>query len=700
MKNIPLVAFAFLLLLLASCKQGKEESNVTSPAIVAEPSLEELASGGEFNPELMWRLGRISEVVVSPDGKSLLFGISRYTLSTNKGNRDLYTMPAAGGEPLRITTNEGSELNARWKPDGSGVAYLALTEGSYQLWESAADGSSARQVTTIEGGISGFEYSPDMNHLLFIKDVKMDATPQEIYPDLPESNVIIANDLMYRHWDNWHDYAYSHIFYAQYAANGKISTGTDIMEGERFDAPMLPWGGMEQLCWSPDGSKIAYTCKKLNGKEYALNTNSEIYLFDLASNRTINLSEQGFDGYDWDPVFSPDGTKLVWRSMEEPGFEADRERIIMYDMAASTAVELTQGFDQSSTNYLWSPDGSSLYFISGIQATYQIYTMDIASRQIRQITQGDHDYQSIGWAGDRIIGTKMSLSMPTEIFSIDIATGKEQQLSRVNDDVFGLITLGKVEKRWITTTDKKEMLTWVVYPPSFDPTKKYPTLLYCQGGPQSAVSQFWSYRWNLQMMAANGYIVVAPNRRGLPTFGQEWNDQISGDYGGQNMKDYLSAIDALAKEPFVDAEHLGAVGASYGGFSVFWLAGNHQKRFKAFISHCGMFNLESQYAGTEEYFFVNKDLGGPYWNNPRPVSFNYSPHRFVDKWDTPILIITGANDFRIPYTESLQAFNAAQLKGVPSRLLFFPEESHFVLKPQNAVLWQREFFKWLDEWLK
>jgi dipeptidyl aminopeptidase/acylaminoacyl peptidase len=699
MKTFRYSILFLMLLAIVACKQSKE-SPAESVQTLEEPSLEQLASGGKFSPELMWRLGRISEVQVSPDGKTLLFGITRYNLAENKGNRDLYTLPSEGGEPVKITNLAGSELNARWKPDGSGIGYLSAESGSYQLWECKADGSEARQVSDIEGGISGFEYSPDLKHLLFTADVKLDQSPQDMYADLPLSGAFIADDLMYRHWDHWHDYAYSHVFFAEYPATGKITKGKDIMEGERFDTPMLPWGGMEQVAWSPDGKWIAYTCKKLSGKEYTLSTNSEIYLYELSNGQTRNLSEQGYDGYDWDPVFSPDGSRMVWRSMEEPGFEADKERIILYDMASGNSEDLTAGFDQGCTNYQWSPDGNTLYFISGIHATYQVYSLDLNSREFKQISQGDHDYQSISLSGDRIIGTKMSLSMPTEIFAIDLATGTETQLSKVNEDVFSLISLGEVEKRWIKTSDNKDMLTWVVYPPDFDSTKSYPTLLYCQGGPQSAVSQFWSYRWNLQMMAAHGYIVVAPNRRGLPTFGQEWNDQISGDYGGQNMKDYLSAIDALAAEPYVDEARLGAVGASYGGFSVFWLAGNHNKRFKAFISHCGMFNLESQYAATEEYFFVNKDLGGAYWNNPKPVSFNYSPHRFVGNWDTPIMIITGANDFRIPYTESLQAFNAAQLQGIPSRLLFFPEESHFVLKPQNSVLWQREFFRWLDEWLK
>jgi len=443
---------------------------------------------------------------------------------------------------------------------------------------------------------------------------------------------------------------------------------------------------------------MAYTCKKQSGKEYALETNSDIYLYNTITGTTANLSET-LPGYDHDPVFSPDGTKIVWKSMATPGYEADKETIIMYNFETSELSDLTKNADQNFAHFVFNADGSKMFFISGIQATYQIYYMNMTTKSIIQVTKGDHNYTSVAVAGDEIIGTKMTMSLPTEIFKISLK-GKEKQLTNTNTRILEKIELGKVEKRWIKTTDGKEMLTWVILPPNFDKNIEYPALLYCQGGPQSAVSQFWSYRWNFQMMAANDYIIVAPNRRGLPTFGQEWNDQIAGDYGGQNMKDYLSAIDALALEPYVDRNRLGAVGASYGGYSVLWLAGNHNKRFKAFISHCGMFNLESQYAATEEFFFVNHDLEGPYWETPKPKSYEFSPHNFVANWDTPIMLITGQNDFRIPYTESLQAFNAAQLMGVPSRLLFFPDETHFVLKPQNAVLWQREFFSWLDKYLK
>jgi len=408
-------------------------------------------------------------------------------------------------------------------------------------------------------------------------------------------------------------------------------------------------------------------------------------------------------GYDMDPVFSTDSKKIVWSSMKTPAFESDKKRIMLYDLTTKQSTDLSANFDQSSSNFRWSNSNINLlYFISGINATYQVYSIDITTKKIEQLTNGWHDYTDIATNGNNIIGTKMTMSLPTEIFKIEnTKTGlKETQITFTNKTILDKLALAKVESRWVTTTDNKKMLVWVILPPNFDKTKKYPALLYCQGGPQSAVSQFFSYRWNFQIMAANGYVIVAPNRRGLPTFGQEWNDEISQDYGGQNMNDYLTAIDTVSIEPFIDKNRMGAIGASYGGFSVYWLAGHHNKRFKAFIAHCGMFNFESWYGSTEEMWFANHDLGGAYWKKPTPKSYDFSPHKFVGNWDTPIMVIEGGNDFRIPYTEGMQAFNAAQLQGIPSRFLYFPEESHFVLKPQNSVLWQRVFFEWLDKYLK
>lgn len=503
---------------------------------------------------------------------------------------------------------------------------------------------------------------------------------------------------MYRHWNSWHDYTYSHIFIAE-IKDKKLSGDIDIMEGEPWDAPLSPYFDQAEISWSKDGQKLAYTCKKMVGKDFAVSTNSDIYLYTLDGEKTENLTKN-MPGYDMYPVFSNDGNKLAWQSMATPGFEADQKRLFIIDLETGEKTYLTKNYDGDAEHLVWGEKDENIYFLMGIKATYQLAKINVQTAEITQITKGDHDYTNFQLGDGFISGEKMSMSMATELFRIEEGSGNESQISYVNKDIYDNIKMARVEERWVKTTDNKQMKVWVIYPPDFDPAKKYPTLLYCQGGPQSAVSQFFSYRWNFQIMAANDYIIVAPNRRGLPTFGKEWNDQISGDYGGQNMKDYLSAIDALAKEDFVDETRLGSIGASYGGYSVFYLAGHHEGRFKAFISHCGVYNFESMYAETEETWFPNYDYGGAYWKNPKPVSYKYSPHLYVGKWDTPILIITGENDLRIPYTESLQAFNAAQLRGIPSKLLYFPEESHWVLKPQNSILWQREFFSWLDKYLK
>ena len=651
-----------------------------------------------YTPELLWKLGRVSEAVVSPDGKQIVFGITYYDVNENKGNRDLYIMPVAGGEYKRITTTDYSEYNAIWRPDGQKIGFLAPINGEMQIWEMNPDGSGKQQISRIEGGVDGFQYAPTQNRILFTKTIKMDKDVQDIHPDMPKANALITEELMYRHWNAWTDYSYSHVFVADYPAMTNV---IDIMEGELASSPIPNHGGMEEICFSPNGKFIAYTSKKMTKKEFAQSTNSDIYLYDITNKTTKNMSTYMGKGYDVNPVFSPDGAYLMCESMEEDGFESDKKRIIRYDLALERIRNYSFNFDESAESFVFSKDGKILYFLSGTKATYQIFALDMEKHEIRQITQGRHDYRSFTLANDNtLIGIRESMESPADIYSIDIKTGIQKQLTTINKDVLKDIAPISVEERWVTTTDGKQMLVWVVLPPHFDKNKQYPAVLFCQGGPQSAVSQFFSYRWNWQMMASRGYVVVAPNRRGLPSFGKEWNDQISLDYGGQNMKDYLSAIDSISKEPFVDENRLGAVGASYGGFSVYWLAGNHNKRFKAFIAHCGMFNLESWYGTTEELFFANHDIGGAYWNKPKPASYDFSPHKFVGNWDTPILVIHGGNDFRIPYTEGMQAYNAAQIQGIPSRFLYFPEETHFVLKPQNSIVWHREFLNWLDRWLK
>ncbi len=490
-------------------------------------------------------------------------------------------------------------------------------------------------------------------------------------------------------------------FFADYDGNS-LSNVVDIMKDEKWDSPLKPFGGIEQANWSPDSKNIVYTSRKKRGKEYAFSTNSDIYIYNIENKQTTNLTK-GMMGYDVAAVYSPDGSKLAWESMERDGYEADKNRLFVYDFATKSKKDYSVDFDQNASGLTWSADGKLIYFTSDHHACFQIYQLELASGEIKPITKGVHNYYSVAELGDKLVGLKCSMSMPNEIFAIDKNSGRETQLSFENKYILDQLKMGKVEKRWIKTTDNKEMLTWIIYPPNFDSNKKYPTLLYCQGGPQSSVSQFFSYRWNFQMMAANDYIIVAPNRRGLPSFGQEWNEQICGDYGGQNMQDYFSAIDELAKEPSVDENKLGAVGASYGGFSIFWIAGHHNKRFKAFIAHDGIFNFESMYLETEELWFVNWDLGGPYWDKSNKIaqrSYANSPHKFVDKWDTPIMVVHGEKDYRILAAQGMAAFNAAVIRGVPAKLLYFPEENHWVLQAQNGILWQREFFSWLDKWLK
>ncbi len=693
MKIKILLPSLILSMFIFSCTQTPETLTTVSGDFSNNLTPEEI-SNAKLSPEILWKFGRVADHQLSPDGKSILYNVTRYDASSNKRQTLILKVSTEGGEP--VVMGEGG--NMRWKPESEKIGYLSSESGSSQIWEMSTDGTEKLQVTEVEGDINGFEYAPDGKKFFFLKDVKLDKTPQEIHPDLPLTNVRIIEDLMYRHWNAWSDYAYSHIFIGDFSTS-PAKEGIDIMKDEPMDSPLSPYFDQAEIKWSPDSKFIAYTCKKMKGREYAVSTNSDIYLYELETGTTENLS-QGMPGYDKYPVISPNGRKIAWQSMSTPGYEADKQRLIVMDLKTKEKKDLTKNFDQDVANLLWDKDNTTIYFISGYHARFQIYKINTASGEISQITKGDHDYTSFSLAGDVLTGEKMSLSMATEVFRIDPSTGEETQLTFTNKNIYDAVKMGKVEERWVKTTDKKDMLVWVMYPPDFDPNKKYPALLYCQGGPQSAVSQFFSYRWNLQLMAANGYIIVAPNRRGLPTFGEEWNRQISGDYGGQNMKDYLSAIDNVSKESFVDKENLGAIGASYGGYSVFYLAGHHDGRFKAFISHCGIYNLESMYGATEETFFVNFDNGGPYWAKPKPVGYQFSPHLFVDKWDTPIMIITGEMDLRVPYTQSIEAFNAAQLRGIPSKLLVFPEETHFVVKPQNSILWQREFFGWLDKWLK
>ena len=633
---------------------------------------------------------------MSPDQSTIAYTVSYYNIEENKSYRDIYSMPVEGSEKQVLTNTIANEYNVVWRPDGKKIGYLVA--GS--MYEMNPDGTAIKPVQDAPEGISGFSYSPDGKHIVYIKEVKINPTVQDLHPDLPKANARIIDDLMYRHWDSWLD-TFSHVFIAQYN-KGKISDSKDIMTEEPWESPIRPFGGMEQIAWSPDGSKLVYTSRKKEGAEYAKSTNSDLYQYDLKSGNTINLSS-GMMGYDINPTFSPDGKWLAWESMERDGYEADKNRLFLMNTASMEKSYITEGFDQNVHSLAWSSSSMAIWFISDWHATDEIYKYDLSNNEITKLTEGIHNYAQVFPTENNLIATKKSMSKPDEIYAVDTKTGEAEELSFENKEILDQLEMGRVESRWITTTDNKQMKVWVIYPPGFDPNKKYPTLLYCQGGPQGTVSQFWSYRWNFQMMAANGYIIVAPNRRGLPGFGQEWLEQISGDYGGQNMLDYLTAIDTLATEPYVDETKLGAVGASYGGFSVYWLAGHHEKRFKSFIAHDGMFNFESQYLETEEMWFPDWDMGGPYWESDNAVvqkTYAASPHKFVQLWDTPILVIHGQKDYRVTVSQGMQAFNAARLLDVPAQFLYFPEENHWVLRPQNGILWQRTFFSWLDKYLK
>ncbi len=656
-----------------------------------------IVSQNKMTPELLWQLGRVGLNDVSPDGKTVVYSVRHYDIEANSGSSDLYAISTDGsdnGKARQLTSMEGSEGDAQFRPDGSKIGFLH--KGN--LWEMNPDGSDVQKISNV--AMNGFKYSPTKNKILYIADVKYDKTTQDRHPDLKKAEAKVIDGLMYRHWNEWEDGRYSNIFVAEYA-NGQLQSEPINIMGEPHDSPLKPFGGMEQIAWSPDGNTIAYTCKKIRGKEYTISTNSEIYLYNLLTKETTNLTK-GMNGYDMNPAFSPNGRYIAWESQEEDGYESDRHRIFIYDFITKKKTELTAGLDQNASDPQWFGN-DRIYFDGPVNATYQLFYMDTDSGNGPiQVSSGTYNYGGFIVGKNNIVSFRCSMSEPHELVALQHnGKGRSMPLTMTNKNELRDVEMGKVEKRMVKTSDGKDMLTWIIYPPGFDATKKYPTLLYCQGGPQSTVSQFWSYRWNFQMMASNGYIVVAPNRRGLPSFGQEWNDQIAGDWGGQAMQDLLSAIDEMAKEPYVDEDNLGAVGASFGGYSVYWLAGNHNGRFKSFISHCGLFNLESWYGTTEEMFFANHDLEGAYWQKDLPETWKLdSPHKYVQNWDTPMLVIHGGKDFRVPESEGMQAFQAAQLRGIPSKFLYFPEEGHWVSSPQNSILWQREFAGWLDQWLK
>ena len=657
---------------------------------------------GRMTPEALWAMGRIGGMNVSPDGKRVVYTVAYYSVPENKSNREVFVMNADGSDNKQITKTGFAENEAVWIKGGTKIAFLCNESGSSQLWEMNPDGTDRKRLSDYDKDIEGFAFSPDEKKVLFISQVKTVNSTADKYPDLDKATGVIITDLMYKHWDEWVT-TVPHPFVADFDGES-ISNPVDVMEGELFESPMKPFGGIEQLAWNTTSDKIAYTSRKKTGKEYAISTNSDIYVYDLNTKQTTNITEEN-KGYDTNPTYSPDGKSIAWLSMERDGYEADQNRLMVMNLETGEKTFVSKDFDSNVDSYCWSADCKRIYFTGVWHGESQVYQIDLANgNKITLLTEGMYDYASVALLGDKLIAQRHSMSMGDEIYSIDL-TGDHTvtQLTFENKHIYDQLTMGKVEERWMKTTDGKQMLTWVIYPPQFDPNKKYPTLLFCEGGPQSPVSQFWSYRWNFQIMAANDYIIVAPNRRGLPGFGLEWNEAVSGDYGGQCMKDYFTAIDEVAKEPYVNKDRLGCVGASFGGFSVYWLAGHHDKRFKVFIAHDGIFNMEMQYLETEEMWFANWDMGGAYWEKQNATAqrtFANSPHKFVDKWDTPILCIHGEKDYRILANQGMAAFNAAVLRGVPAELLIYPDENHWVLKPQNGVLWQRTFFEWLDMWLK
>ena len=672
--------------LFISCDQGESYKESATTSFNNELTEEEIA-GGVMTPELMWKFRRLGDIVLSPDGSNILYTLTDIDLKTEARRTNIYKMAVSGGDPVQLTTGGGN--SPQWIDGGKSILYA----NGNTLVIMNADGSEKIEIKGLDN-FEHFSLSPAGDKIYFTRRVKMDQTSNEKY-GFEKAKVRIINDLMYRHWDSWSDYSYSHLFIASFDGR-KVYNEKDVMEGQRFETPMPPFFDAAEITWSPDGKQIAYTSKRLTGAEFSKSTNSDIYLYDIENSTEINISA-GNKGYDRYPVFSPDGSKIAFQSMERDGYESDLDRLFVYDISSGTRRWATQGWDFDVENITW-VDNENIWFTCAYLGTVQIFKTNLSTRGIDKVTEGMFDLGPLRYNNGTLLAGIVSMSMAPEISKVDMATGQVELISSINKNIYDNIKMGKTEERYIKTGDNQDLQMWVIYPPDFDPNKTYPMLLYCKGGPQGPLSQSWSYRWNYQMMAAKGYIVVAPNRRGNTGFGQSWKEQISGDYGGANMRDYLDAVDAMCLETYVDKDRLGAVGASYGGYSVFYLAGIHADRFKAFVSHCGMFDFTSWYGSTEELWFAEKDIEGAYWNNPK--SYDYSPHLRVDQWNTPILIITGANDFRIPYTQSLEAFQAAQLKEIPSRLLFFEDESHWVTKPQNSVIWQKEFFEWLDMYLQ
>ena len=694
-----------------------------------------------MTPEALWAMGRIGTTAPSPDGKKIVYQVGYYSVEENKGHQMLFVMDANGKNVKQLTVSDNSETDPSWI-DNNTIAFLS--DG--QIWKMNAEGTNRKKLTSDKIEIEGYKFSPDRKKVVIIKSLPYYGSIKKNPSDLPKATGRLITDMNYRHWDHYVE-TIPHPFVAN--VNGdNIDAGTDILEGEPYESPMAPFGGIEQIDWSRDSRSVAYTCRKKEGVRYAISTDADIYLYDTETHKTKNLCKDDADktllaewakadssidatksmrgqaidseefqslnvGYDVNPKFSPDGKYVAWQSMAHNGYESDLNRLCIYDLTKHTKFYATdaRNFDTNVDDYCWAPDSKSLYITGVWHATERIWNVSIKGGKVKQITDdGYYDFGGVQMLnGKQLLTTRHSMLHPDDIFVVTPSKNEKkalvEQITDENKNIFDQLASATVEQRWVKTTDGKEELVWVILPPHFDKTKKYPTLLYCEGGPQSPVSQFWSYRWNFSIMAAHGYVIVAPNRRGLPGFGSEWNEEVSRDWTGQCMDDYLSAIDDAVKNlPYVDKDRLGAVGASFGGFSVYYLAGHHNKRFKCFIAHDGAFNLESMYTDTEEAWFSNWEYDDAYWNKDQTEAarktYENSPHKAVNNWDTPILCIHGEKDYRINANQGMGAFNAARMKGIPAELLLFPDENHWVLKPQNGILWQRTFFEWLDRWLK
>ena len=699
--------------------------------------------GRRMTPEALWAMGRIGGHAASPDGQKIVYQVGYYSVKHNKSHQVLCIMNADGSGQQLLTTGAKNETDAAWLNDGR-IAFITGGE----IWAMKTDGTDRQQLTQTDGSVEGFKFAPDGRKVVIIKSVPFHEVIKQNPGDLPKATGRLVTDLMYRHWDHYVESIQHPFVFTVGNGFAVATTGTDILEGQPYECPMEPFGGIEQIDWSKDSRQIAYTCRKKTGLEYSISTDSDIYLYDVetmttrnlckpagykapAVDPTITLRVQAVNspenlknnvGYDQNPLFAPDGKHIAWLSMERDGYEADLNRLCICDLTTGEKSYVDWKSDVDA--FCWSDNKDALlYFISVWNATENLYAVKErgskkgkakgdSQLEVVQLTDSWHDLGSLQMMNDghRLLVERHSYLEPADLYALTPDTKKPgkttiTQLTQENKHILDQIGKPTVRQRWVKTTDGKEMLVWYVLPPDFDETKKYPTLLFCEGGPQSPVSQFWSYRWNFFIMASQGYVIVAPNRHGLPGFGQEWKEQISGDWTGQCMSDYLAAIDdAAANLPWVDKDHLGAVGASFGGFSVYYLAGIHEKRFKCFIAHDGAFNLAAMYLETEENWFSNWEYDEAYWHRPQmpnaKKTYHDSPHKMVEKWDTPILCIHGEKDYRINYTQGMSAFNAARMKGIEAQLLIYPDENHWVLKPQNGILWQRTYFNWLDRWLK